>query len=175
MIDLWATNPLGTSRSGAGGRNGGSMSEQPREFIVVGVDGSPQSIKALHWAVRHAQLLSADVRVVGAWEVPDTIWLTPGHVEADYLRDAREAFDAAVDAGLAGVEVADPELEVSKLLVSDRPGRALLDQARGALSLVVGSHGAGNTYPGMHLGSTASYCVHHAPCPVVVIREAVAE
>ena len=36
---------------------------------------------------------------------------------------------------------------------------------------MIGSHGRGEL-PGMHLGSVASYCVHHAPCPVVVIRGA---
>ena len=39
----------------------------------------------------------------------------------------------------------------------------------GADMLVIGSRGEGEL-PGMHLGSTASYCVHHAPCPVVVLR-----
>jgi nucleotide-binding universal stress UspA family protein len=52
-----------------------------------------------------------------------------------------------------------------------RPARVLTHLAEGADLLVVGSHGRGEL-PGMHLGSVASYCAHHAPCPVVVLRGA---
>jgi len=57
-----------------------------------------------------------------------------------------------------------------------REGRAahvLTSEATPEDTLVIGSHGRGEL-PGMHLGSTASYCVHHAPCPVVVLRGAAA-
>jgi nucleotide-binding universal stress UspA family protein len=50
-----------------------------------------------------------------------------------------------------------------------RPAHALTDAAAEADLLVVGSHGRGEL-PGMHLGSVAGYCVHHAPCPVLVYR-----
>ena len=46
-----------------------------KPFIVVGVDGSEQSVKALKWAVEHAQLLGANVHAIGVWDVPG-----PGHV-----------------------------------------------------------------------------------------------
>jgi nucleotide-binding universal stress UspA family protein len=49
----------------------------------------------------------------------------------------------------------------------------LTGMATDADTLVIGSHGRGEL-PGMHLGSVASYCVHHAPCPVVLLREAAA-
>jgi len=148
------------------------MSETEAPFIIVGVDGSEQSIKAMRWAIEHAALLGARVRIVGAWDVPVTIYVTPGHDEGDYYRDAALAFDAAIEKGLEGLDVEG--VLVEKELIEGRPSKALHDAARGALSLVIGSHGLGSTFPGMHLGSTASYCVNHAPCPVVLIRDSVA-
>jgi len=145
------------------------MTETETPFIVVGVDGSEQSIKAMRWAIEHAQLLDARVRIVGAWDIPGTIYLTPSHVEADYYRDASQAFDAAILEGLKGLDAHG--VLVEKELIEGSPRKALHDAARGALSLVIGSHGRGSSFPGMHLGSTASYCVNHAPCPVVLIRE----
>jgi nucleotide-binding universal stress UspA family protein len=146
------------------------MNANGTPFIVVGVDGSARSIEALEWAIRHARLLGAEVHAVGAWEVPMTIYVVPTYTEADYGRDAADAFDRAVtqavdDLGEEGVGVT-----VRKYLVQERPSKALHDASVGAVSLVVGSHGFDRSFPGMHLGSTASYCVHHAPCPVVVIR-----
>ncbi len=144
------------------------MAEAENPFIVVGVDGSQQSIKAMRWAIEHAKLLGARVRIVGAWDVPSTIYLTPGHVESDYYRDASQAFDAAISEGLNGLDIQG--VLVEKELIQSSPSKALHDAAKGALSLVIGSHGTRDEFPGMHLGSTASYCVNHAPCPVVLLR-----
>jgi len=116
-------------------------------------------------------LLDARVHIIGAWDIPSTIYLTPAHVEGDYYREASAAFDAAVATGLEGLEA--PGIQVEKQLIEGSASKALHDAARGALSLVIGSHGTGSTFPGMHLGSTASYCVDHAPCPVALIRESV--
>lgn len=147
------------------------MNEVDKPFIVVGVDGSDKSIKALEWAVRHASLLGADVRAIGAWEVPNTIWITPTHVESDYYRDALEAFEGAVEKTLRRLGSEGAGVTIEAMLVEERASKALHDAAQGAISLVIGSHGLGSRFPGMHLGSTASYCVHHAPCPVVVVRD----
>jgi nucleotide-binding universal stress UspA family protein len=145
------------------------MTETETPFIVVGVDGSDKSIKAMRWAIEHAKLLGARVRIIGAWDVPGTIYFTPGHVGSDYYQDASDSFDAAIAKGLEGLDVQG--VLVEKELIQGRPSKALHDAAVGALSLVIGSHGLGSTFPGMHLGSTAFYCVNHAPCPVVLIRD----
>lgn len=147
------------------------MSEFETPYIVVGVDGSEHSIRALEWAVRHAKLLDADVHAIGAWEVPNTIWITPTATESDYQRAAAQGFERAVAEAVARVGSDGEGVTVETRLVEQRASKALQDAARGAVSLVIGSHGHGSTFPGMHLGSTASFCVHHAPCPVVVIRQ----
>lgn len=142
------------------------MSDQsPRSRIVVGVDGSPQSVAALRWAAEQARRTDSEIHAVTGWEIPITIMVVPHYTEADYLRDAREVLDRTVTEALGP----DPGVKVEKHLVQDRPARVLADAAEGAELLVVGSHGRGQL-PGMHLGSVASYCVHHAPCPVIVVR-----
>lgn len=135
--------------------------------IVVGVDGSPLSVEALRWAIGHADALGATVQAVTGYDIPWTILLTPTYTDEDYTRDAREALDRSV------AEAIDPAsgVEVEKLLIQERPALALTHLAEGAALLVVGSHGRGEL-PGMHLGSVSGYCVHHAPCPVLVYRAA---
>lgn len=141
------------------------MADTPR--IVVGIDGSPDSEEALRWAIAQAERMGATVEAVTAWEVPISIVIVPTATEEDYENRAREVLQATIDAVLDGT----PPVPVSAYPIEGRPAHALTNQARGADLLVIGSHGRGEL-PGMHLGSVASYCVHHAPCPVVVLRRA---
>lgn len=133
--------------------------------IVVGIDGSVRSVAALRWAAAQARLTGADVHAVTGWEVPVTIMVVPTYTEADYAREAHAVLDRVV----AEVQETDPDVKIEKHLIQQRPALALMEWAEGAQLLVIGSHGRGDL-PGVHLGSTASYCVHHAPCPVVVVR-----
>jgi nucleotide-binding universal stress UspA family protein len=133
--------------------------------IVVGIDGSVRSVDALRWAVGLARVTGGEVHAVTGWEVPVTIMFVPTYTEADYAREAREVLDRVV----AEVQETETEVKIEKHLIQQRPALAPTEWAEGAQLLVIGSHGRGEL-PGMHLGSTASYCVHHAPCPVVVVR-----
>jgi len=137
--------------------------------IVVGVDGSPDSKQALRWAVAQAELTSADVEAVTAWEVPLTVLLLPTATEQDYADRAAAVLADTLEEVLGD----EPPVRVHARTVEGRAAHVLSRQARDADLLVVGSHGRGEL-PGMHLGSVASYCVHHAPCPVVVLRGATA-
>jgi nucleotide-binding universal stress UspA family protein len=138
---------------------------QSTPVIVVGTDGSQMSVEAIRWAAAQAALTGAGLIVVTGYDVPWTIMVAPTYTEADYARDARQALDRAVAEALGD----ETDLDVEKRLVARRPAHALTEAAVDAQLLVVGSHGHGEL-PGMHLGSVATYCVHHAPCPVVVVR-----
>lgn len=137
-----------------------------RPAIIVGVDGSEDSREALLWAVRQARLTGAEVHALTAWQVPFSIYLAPSATEADYEQNAAETLSTAVQKALGP----DPGIPVMTLLVQKRPAAALTEAADGAELLVVGAHGRGEL-PGMHLGSVATYCVHHAPCPVTIVCE----
>ena len=143
------------------------MQEAAKPVIVAGVDGSEDSKEALRWAARQAALTGAEVHAVTAWQVPWRIYVMPSYTEADYERDAAEILDKAVVEALGP----EPGIPVITRLVQDRAAVALTGEAQHADLLVVGCHGQGEL-PGMHLGSVASYCVHHASCPVTVICQA---
>ncbi|WP_243901360.1 universal stress protein [Glycomyces niveus] len=143
-----------------------SMERQER--IVVGVDGSGPSIKALEWAIEQARRTGAKVEAVQAWEVPTMygsgMMVLPGGEEFD--KSARESLEAAVDNALG----AQRDVEVEHHTIGGHPAKSLIDMAEGADLLVVGSRGHGG-FVGTLIGSVSHYCVSHASCPVVVVRE----
>ncbi len=143
------------------------MQEAAKPVIVAGVDGSEDSKEALRWAARQAALTGAEVHAVTAWQVPWRIYMVPSYTEADYERDAAEILGKAVLEALGP----QPGIPVITRLVQARAAVALTGEAEHADLLVVGCHGQGEL-PGMHLGSVASYCVHHASCPVTIICQA---
>jgi nucleotide-binding universal stress UspA family protein len=139
--------------------------------IVVGVDGSVSSRAALRWAVRQAKLTGGGtVDAVIAWQLPTVItstgW-TPVYVveEGDFAEDARKRIDAVI---ADVVEPADSML-VHTQVVKGHPAAALLDAAVGADLLVIGSRGHGGFADAL-LGSVGLHCVHHAHCPVLIMR-----
>lgn len=139
--------------------------DQSGNFIVVGVDGSDASIGALRWSLEQARRTGARLVVIAAWEVPWTIMVSPTSTDEDYARHAKEKFERSVREGLEDVGDVDVELR----MVEWEPSLALVQAAEGADMLVLGSHRYG-PLAGRHLGSVASYCAHHAPCPVLIHR-----
>ena len=134
--------------------------------IVVGVDGSEPSTRALQWAAGQAKLTGAQLQVVTTWEYPPTLgWAPPYPSDFDPDQDARKALTETVDRVLGP----DPEVAVQLTVTEGHPAFVLTDVARGAQLLVVGSRGHG-AFVGMLLGSVSEYCAAHAPCPVVVVR-----
>jgi nucleotide-binding universal stress UspA family protein len=139
--------------------------------IVVGVDGSPSSRTALRWAVRQAELTGATLDAVIAWQYPahlGTYGWAPVAMQdqgTDYCELAEKALTEAINA------VVDPasDVTVRPRAAHGNPAQVLLDAARGADLLVVGSRGHSG-FTGALLGSVSQHCVHHSPCPVAVIR-----
>jgi nucleotide-binding universal stress UspA family protein len=134
--------------------------------IVVGVDGSPSSMRALRWAVRQAKLTGCEVDAVTAWRYPSSYGLAPTADEAmDFQGDAAKILTDALNE----VSGAGPDVVVCPSVLEGHPAEVLVRAARGADLLVVGSRGHGG-FAGALLGSVSQHCVHHASCPVVVIR-----
>ncbi len=129
---------------------------------MVGVDGSDGSRAALHWAVDEAIRRDGELELVHTWHITYAgEYLVPN--SGDLQQAGREILDAASsEAQELGAEVAGANL------VSGSAAHALLERAKGADLLVVGSRGRGG-FGALLLGSTSQQCVHHAPCPVVVV------
>jgi nucleotide-binding universal stress UspA family protein len=139
--------------------------------MVVGVDGSESSKQALRWAVREAEHAHGVVEAVTAWDVPQfhgaLAWLPPtSGDEAALETRARKELTQAVEE----VVGSQSPVEVRTTVRYGTPASVLLDAARDASLLVVGSRGLGG-FAGLLLGSVAQHCVQHAACPVVVIRD----
>jgi nucleotide-binding universal stress UspA family protein len=139
--------------------------------IWVGVDGSPESELALGFAFETAARLGVPVGAIHAWEPPplprrDTVppvSYDPATIEA--------AEHQLLDQDLAPWRDKYPHVAVRTRVVPVRPGQALVDVSRTAQLVVVGSRGRGG-FRGLLLGSVSQQLLHHAACPVVVVREA---
>lgn len=143
------------------------------DTIVVGVDGSPGSLQALRWAAEEARRREARLHAVLAWEPPVQLvggagWIVPDQSTVEeYETAARERLDEALASlghGLDG-------LDVERSAIHGAPAAVLLEAAREAAVLVVGSRGHGG-FVGLLLGSVGRQCSHHAACPVVIVPPA---
>jgi len=142
------------------------MSCQERR-IVVGIDGSGPSKAALRWAIHQAKLTGSSVDAVTAWRYPSTYGITPGSESAlDFEMNAKSALVEA----LAEVSGQEPDVPVRPLLAEGAAADVLLHESKGADLLVVGSRGHGG-FASALLGSVSMYCVLHAHCPVLVLRD----
>ncbi|MFJ6776092.1 universal stress protein [Kitasatospora sp. NPDC091257] len=133
--------------------------------VLAGVDGSPQSAAAAHWAAAEAVRRGASLRLVHAWP-----WLTDGvssFADADDLPEAvrRTLAEAAED--IRGLH---PDLAVETDAVLDAPVDGLLAAAAEAELLVLGSRGRGG-FTGLLLGSVSMSVAGRSTVPLVVVRE----
>jgi nucleotide-binding universal stress UspA family protein len=135
-----------------------------RPRIVVGVDGSLGSTRALRWALDEAPLRSASVEAVFAWQYPPIGAFVLGPAQG-YEVAAREIVDAATE--YAGQGAPEAPFEAVSRFEATVP--ALLDASVGAELLVVGSRGHGRFRHAL-LGSVAHQCAQHAKCSVIVVR-----
>jgi nucleotide-binding universal stress UspA family protein len=136
------------------------------EPVVVGVDGSQGSTAAVDFAVEAAVLRGVPLVAVHAWrDVLVDATMAP-LVDWDAVEsDEREVLAER----LAGTRTEHPDLVLRRLVVRDRPARALVDESRNAQLVVVGSRGRGGIQ-GLLLGSVSQQLLHHAHCPVAVVR-----
>ena len=138
-------------------------------MIVVGVDGSGSSKDAICWAVDEARLRKTKVEAVYAWQSPLVMgfqYIPPDLIDPEALdRHAREIVEAAV------AEVGDvpDDVEIVARAVEGPPAGVLIEASHDADLLVLGSRGRGG-FSGLLLGSVGQQCVHHAVCPVVIVR-----
>ena len=139
---------------------------QERHRIVVGVDGSEGSKHALRWAVRQAGFTGARLEAVIGWQYPAFFgWAPITPEEFDFGQVAEKTLTETLD------DVLGPDRPDGLLtrVVAEHPASALVQASKDAELLVVGSRGYGGLADAM-LGSVSTYCVHHAHCPVTVIR-----
>jgi nucleotide-binding universal stress UspA family protein len=131
-------------------------------LIVAGVDGSAAGDHALAWALDHARRTGGSVEVVTAWTAAAAV------APAESLTDSGQAERVQRDSVERALSTATPSPAVAMEVVEGDSGAALVEAARRADLLVLGSHGHRMSY-NLLVGSTSAYCLRHAHCPVVVI------
>ncbi|MGH4011265.1 MAG: universal stress protein [Pseudonocardiaceae bacterium] len=133
--------------------------------VVVGVDGSPVSVEAIEFAFAEAARLGTGV--VAVHVVASRV---PGDGSVDVLTEEHAPEQARLLAeSLAGWQDKYPDMPIRRILLHGHAGRALAEASRGARLLVVGSRGLGG-FRGLLLGAVSHAALHHAHCPVAVVR-----
>lgn len=135
--------------------------------IIVGVDGSDHSLRALDWALREAQLRSAPLTVVTVNPALVSYWGAVTYPEGKLDQEqAHQEVQAALDKALSSLTGTPPQVTIK--VTPGSPATELLEAAQDADMVVVGSRGSGG-FSRLMLGSVSTQVAHHATCPVVVI------
>lgn len=142
--------------------------------IVVGVDGSDHSHRALIWAMRQAAQQHVPLTVLAVRPDPvrpatSIYWGAHAYPEDSHNPEvARKAIEEIVEQ--AGNEIGETAPEVTVTVTTGDPAQGLIQASHDADLVVVGSRGGGG-FASLLMGSVSSKVSHHAACPVVVIRE----
>jgi nucleotide-binding universal stress UspA family protein len=137
--------------------------------IVVGVDGSEESLQAVEWAAVEARRRATALRIVSA-PMP-TPWVRAYRASPEAVAVAlRHLSGRALEAGLNRAEEVAPGLPVETEMLSGPPAVTVATAGAEGSMLVVGARGAGG-FASMVLGSVSRYAATNASCPVVVARQ----
>ena len=144
-----------------------------RGRVVVGIDGSPGSLEALRYAAAVAAWKGWTLHLVGAWHI--VYPMSPYGIECgELIAAARETATTAVRDAEKLVLGDDVAVEVRRSIEEGPAAKILVDTSKGDDLLVVGSRGLGG-FSSLLLGSVSQACVHHAHCPVLVVRSTTEE
>ncbi|CAL9637668.1 universal stress protein [Streptomyces sp. enrichment culture] len=134
------------------------------DVVTVGVDGTPESTAAVHWAAREAQERTASLRIVH---------VATGESAVDQVvvadDTAQQYGERIVRDAAAQVAEHFPALTVRSEVIAGEPGETLTELSRTSGLLVIGSRGF-SSFRGFLVGSAALPTVAHAWCPVVLVR-----
>ena len=183
---------MGASEPSAPGQARPDVAEEHKPVVVVGIDGSEGSSKALAWAAQEARLRGAVLRVVHAWRLPRLSEAAslearaPAERAGLSVRDekAYEDFraevvsmssgepgeaEALVASQIAAVLGPSPDVPLEHDVKEGRASQVILEAAEDADLVVVGSRGR-EGFVGLLLGSVSSQVAHHAHCPVTIVH-----
>jgi nucleotide-binding universal stress UspA family protein len=142
---------------------------QKWKTIVVGVDGSAGSRKALAWAAAEAADHGADLHVVNVWE--HTLLPPAGSVSVSehYVPEPSQRTTDELVRVITEELGEDPPVQVQARIREGRPAKVLIDESATADLLVVGQRGHGG-FTGLVLGSVSQHVAAYAKCAVTVVR-----
>ena len=139
------------------------MNDERSAPVIVGIDGSDESTKALRWAADYAQMSRAPLHALIAWDIPTSYGMPVIYDDVDLESEARTTLTQTVTDALGN------STSVTLRAEQGHPAAVLVAASSDARLLVLGSHGHGG-FAASLLGSVSQQCIHHAHCPVVVVR-----
>lgn len=134
--------------------------------VVVGLDGSKESIRALEFATEEAKLRGATLHAVYAFPSPTAIGV---NVPQEYFDDLKSTAEHELDIALSAVPQALGLPGLVRTTIPEAPALALIAASEGADLVVVGSRGRGG-FQALVLGSVSMQVAEHAHCPIVIVR-----
>ena len=140
--------------------------------VVVGVDGSDGSLRAVEWAAQEAERRKSPLRIVTVPAMPPRMQTEapPKPGEPTNVADELRGFsEQSLGAAVTKAEQTAPGLLIDTDLLTGPPAEAIAESGSGAGLLVVGARGLGG-FAAFILGSVSRYVAAHAPCPAVVVR-----
>jgi nucleotide-binding universal stress UspA family protein len=139
--------------------------------VVVGVDESENSMRALGAAFKVADTLGAPLTVAHMWETGAAVGLGYGEGPVDWnlLHLMKADQEAKLDELVTPLRTKFPGAHVNKIFTETGPAKGLKELSRSARLVVVGSHGHGKL-AGTVLGSVSQSLIHHADCSVLIVR-----
>jgi nucleotide-binding universal stress UspA family protein len=135
--------------------------------IVVGVDGSGGSEDALEFAFERASRSGAALFVLYGWRSHAETAMGMGVPVT--VAEEKVGAELLLAESVAGLAEKYPEVEVYREAIPVPAARALADASQNAAMVVVGSRGRG-AWAGLLLGSVSQAVLHHAECPVAIVR-----
>ncbi|GAA3494665.1 hypothetical protein GCM10019016_017650 [Streptomyces prasinosporus] len=145
----------------------------PAGPVLLAVDGSPAGKAAVGFAFAEAALREAPLVALHVWNTwSERAYEGPGDPPTSAVADGerlREAEQHLLDQAVASCQEAYPQVAVERRLVRSRIRSTLIDAGREAQLVVAGARGRGG-FTGLLLGSVSQALLHHAPCPVTVVR-----
>lgn len=137
--------------------------------VVVGVDGSPGSLKALTWAATEAAEHGAELVVLNVWE--HTLPPPTGSVSVSerFVPDSSQRTAEQLVTEIKAVLGDDPPVVVQPMVKQGSPAKVLIEQSANANLLVVGTRGHGG-FRGLVLGSVSQHVAGYAQCSVTIVR-----
>ena len=134
--------------------------------ILVGIDGSVHSKKALRWAVKMGLLLDCDIDAVTVWEYPVMLgWEASAFNQWQPDKDAQRTLDDTFESVYGKIL----PVGLTGRIAEGNPAGYLIDQSKDAEMLVLGSRGRGG-FTGLLLGSVSRSCAERSQCPALIVH-----
>lgn len=144
----------------------------PEHHVVVGVDGSAASTRAVHAAAELAASTGAPLHLVcvaQAASMEAVMYTETAKAGDEHTHAMRQEAERTLEHAAEPVRIARPDVRVETEVLFGEPGHALADLGARAGLVVVGSRGRGG-FAGLLLGSVSHTVIHEAACPVMVVH-----